>query len=59
MKKSLESPLTIDIISLLKFETYKIHFEGQMDVLSDKCSDFWNKLMKEEYDVNSILEFCY
>lgn len=37
MTKSLESPLSIDINSVLKFEKFKIDFEGYMDDLSDEC----------------------
>lgn len=55
MKKSLESPLTIDINSLLKFEKFKIDFEGQLEELGYNCQTFWTDLTKEEYGVLSTL----
>jgi hypothetical protein len=51
MKKSLESPLTIDINQLLRFEKFKMDFERNLEDLSYHCQTFWTDLTKEEYDV--------
>jgi hypothetical protein len=37
MKKSLESPLSVDINSLLRFEKYKLDFERNLEDLSYLC----------------------
>jgi hypothetical protein len=59
MKKSLESPLSIDINSLLKFEKSKIDFERYLEDLSYQCQTFWNDLTKEEYQVKETLKTAY
>lgn len=37
MKKSTDSPLSIDINQLLRFETYKMDFEKNLEDLSFNC----------------------
>jgi hypothetical protein len=37
MKKSLESPLTININALMRFEKLKIDFEKYLEELSFEC----------------------
>lgn len=51
MKKSMESPLSIDIQQLHIFEKCKLDFEKYMESLSYNCQQFWTDLTKEDYDV--------
>lgn len=37
MNKSLESPLSVDINQLLRFEKYKLDFEKNLEDLSYSC----------------------
>ena len=59
MKKSTESPLSIDINSLLRFEKYKIDFERNLEDLSYNCQTFWTDLTKDDYKVESTLKVAY
>eukprot|EP00347_Sterkiella_histriomuscorum_P015972 403354991 len=59
MNKSLESPLSFDINSLLKFEKYKLDFEKNLEDLSFSCQQFWQDLIKEDYDVDKTLGTAY
>ena len=49
MNKSLESPLSVDINQLLRFEKYRLDFEKYLEDLSYNCQTFWTDLTKEEY----------
>lgn len=55
----MESPLNIDINSLLRFEKLKIDFERYLEDLSYNCQVFWTDLIKEEYKVDEILVTAY
>jgi hypothetical protein len=59
MKKSTESPLSIDINSLLRFEKYKLDFEKNLEDLSSDCQTFWIDLTKDDYKVKSALSVAY
>lgn len=59
MKKSTESPLSIDINSLLRFEKYKIDFERYLEELSYDCQSFWTDLSKDDYKVDAALKVAY
>ena len=59
MKKSTESPLSIDINSLLRFEKFKMDFERNMEDLSFYCQTFWTDLTKDDYKVENALKVAY
>lgn len=59
MKKSTESPLSIDINSLLRFEKHKIDFERNLEDLSFSCQTFWTDLTKDDYKVENTLTVAY
>lgn len=59
MKKSTESPLSIDINSLLRFEKYKIDFERNLEDLSYNCQLFWTDLSKDDYKVEQAIKVAY
>lgn len=59
MKKSTESPLSIDINSLLRFEKFKLDFEKNLEDLSSDCQTFWTDLTKDDYKVENALAVAY
>lgn len=59
MKKSTESPLSIDINSLLRFEKFKMDFERNLEDLSFNCQTFWTDLTKDDYKVENALKVAY
>lgn len=59
MNKSLESPLSININQLLRFEKCRLDFEKYLEDLSYNCQMFWTDLTKEDYDVHKTLDTAY
>jgi hypothetical protein len=59
MNKSFESPLSVDINQLLRFEKYRLDFEKYLEDLSFNCQTFWTDLTKEEYEVHKTLDSAF
>jgi hypothetical protein len=59
MKKSLESPLSVDINQLLRFEKCRLDFEKHLEDLSYNCQKFWIDLTKDDYDAHTTLDTAY